>query len=254
MPVSAAPNPPGATAVGSQNKSSRRHSSRVPSSVSGFGGVCSGRLLRPAQTGPPRLGTRKTKTHSRGNFPLGCNLELSGPDFPFSINQDPGCCPSNVGKPGCVCGRFCQTARGWRRAQSWTRQSPPSKWKGSGPTERLRQPQGPAAEWQGRCGPGAQRPSRTHSPTRWPGLRPRTAGMSWSQLCQSGTRAGSGHRQALGPLRAPEGRAGGPAHLRPTSRPRAGWIGAGIAMLAGTPGLNKCLKHKAQNNLGDLPH
>ena len=92
--------------------------SRVPSSVSGFGGVCSGRLLRPAQTGPPRLGTRKTKTHSRGNFPLGCNLELSGPDFPFSINQDPGCCPSNVGKPGCVCGRFCQTARGWRRAQS----------------------------------------------------------------------------------------------------------------------------------------
>lgn len=26
----------------------------------------------------------------RGNFPLRCHLELSGPDFPFSINQDPG--------------------------------------------------------------------------------------------------------------------------------------------------------------------
>lgn len=149
MPVSAAPNPPGATAVGSQNKSSRRHSSRVPSSVSGFGGVCSGRLLRPAQTGPPRLGTRKTKTHSRGNFPLGCNLELSGPDFPFSINQDPGCCPSNVGKPGCVCGRFCQPARGWRRAQSWTRQSPPSKWKGSGPDGETPTATGPSSRMAG---------------------------------------------------------------------------------------------------------
>ena len=25
----------------------------------------------------------------RGKFLLSCNLELSGPDFPFSINQDP---------------------------------------------------------------------------------------------------------------------------------------------------------------------
>lgn len=218
-----------------------------------FGGVCSSRLLRPARTGPPRLGTRKTKTHSRGNFPLGCNLELSGPDFPFSINQDPGCCPSNVGKPGCVCGRFVSLPEGGGELRAELGKAHLLNGKVPGPTDRLRWPQGQAPGWQGQRGPGAQRPSRSHSPSCWPGLRPQTLRMSRSQLCQLGTRAGSGHRQALGSLRAPEGRPGGRAHVRPTSRPRAGWIGAGIAMLAGTPGLNKCLENKAQNNLRDLP-
>lgn len=118
-----------------------------------------------------------------------------------------------------------------------------------GPTERLRRPQDPAPAGQEQRGPGAQRSPGTHSPPQWTGLRARMVGMSQSQLCQLAARAGSGHRQVLGPLRAPEGRAGGRAHVHPTSRPPAGWIGAGIAMLAGTPGLKKCLKNKAQNNL-----
>lgn len=114
-----------------------------------------------------------------------------------------------------------------------------------GPTERLRRPQDPATAGQEQCGPGAWRSPGTHSPPQWTGLRARMVGMSQSRLCQSAARAGSGNRQVPGPLRAPEGRAGGLAHVHPTSRPRAGWIGAGIAMLAGTPGLKKCLKKQS---------
>ena len=126
-------------------------------------------LLRPAaqactnRTPTPR--NQENKTHSRGDLPLGCNLELSGPDFPFSINQDPGCCPFNVGKPGRVYGRFCQPARGWRRAQSWTRQSPPSKWKGSGPNRETQTATGPSSRRAGAAWPRSSEVSRDSLPT-----------------------------------------------------------------------------------------
>lgn len=126
--------------------------------------------------------------------------------------------PSNVGKPGCICGCFCQAARGRRWAPSWTLQSPPFKWKGSG-TNRETQ--------------GALESSSRAAVAAWPGdskvfkgLTPcplgHSSGPGWSeclglQLCRWETRTGSGHRQALGPLRAPEGQSGGRAHVHPMS-------------------------------------
>lgn len=41
----------------------------------------------------------------RGNVPLSCNLELSGPVFPFSINQDPGS-PLRWGNQAVTVGAF----------------------------------------------------------------------------------------------------------------------------------------------------
>lgn len=212
-------------------------------------------LLRPAaqacnKQDPHASEPGKQKRTHVGIF-LGCNLELSGPDFPFSINQDPGCCPSNVGKPGCVCA-FVSLPEGGGELRAELRKAHLLNGKAWARTERLRTARAQLPDGRAGAVRGAQRPSRTHPQPGGQGSDPRTAGMSGHSL-PPGTRAESGHRQALGPLRAPEGRAGRRAHLHLTSRPRAGWIGAGIAVLAGTPGLNKCLKHKAQNNLGDLP-
>lgn len=39
-----------------------------------------------------------------GTFPLSCNIQLSGPDFPFSINQDPGY-PETWGSQAASAGR-----------------------------------------------------------------------------------------------------------------------------------------------------
>lgn len=111
MPVSAAPNPPVSTAVQSRNKSSCRYPSRELVRFPVWWCV----LWPAAQT---EAGTHRAhvppdqenKDVFTWEFSSLCDLELSGSDFPFPINQDHGYPQMWDARPCRGC--FCESGRG----------------------------------------------------------------------------------------------------------------------------------------------
>lgn len=194
----------------------------------------------------------------RGNFPLRCNLELSGPDFPFSINQDPSY-PPTWGKTRPHLWALLSACQGTEVSRSWTLQSPPFIWKGSallkgqGPSQELGQPCRVAFGLQQQRGLEMQRSSRDSHP-RWPRFRPRTVKCLGPQFCRWETRTGPSTGRPW-TTQAPRGsvrwtRPRGP-HAPSVGRAVTSWT---RHRWAESPGLNKCLKNKAQNNQKDFPY
>lgn len=118
--------------------------------------------------------------------------------------------PSNVGNPGCVCGSFVSLPEERGELGAALCKDHVLNEKLQGPTEKRGQPWTPVPGQQRQHGLG------TDSLPDGPPFSPGQSGWLGPQLCRWETRTGSGHRQALGPLRAPEGWSGGRAPREPS--------------------------------------